>query len=79
MFLARLRSLMDNYSARVLLAEIGDDHALERMAEYTHGNNRFHMAYSFHLLEENFNIDAVARLLNEIDSGLQNGWPYAGR
>lgn len=74
-FLARMRSIMDSYSARVLLAEIGDDHALERMAEYTHGNNRFHMAYSFHLLEENFDIDAVARLLNEIDAGLQNGWP----
>lgn len=74
-FLARLRSLMDCYKHRVLLAEIGDDHALERMAEYTRGNDRFHMAYSFHLLEENFDIDSVARLLTEIDLGLQLGWP----
>lgn len=74
-FLARLRKLIDSYPNRVLLAEIGDDHALERMAEYTHGSNRFHMAYSFHLLEENFDIDSVTRLLTEIDQGLKEGWP----
>ena len=74
-FLARLRSLMNSYSDRVLLAEIGDDHALERMAEYTYGENRFHMAYSFHLLQENFDINTVTHLLTEIDSGLNNSWP----
>lgn len=74
-FLARMRGLVDRYPNRVLLAEIGDDQALERMAEYTAGEDRFHMAYSFHLLEENFSTQNIQQLLTDLDQGLSKGWP----
>jgi alpha-glucosidase len=74
-FLARLRSLVDTYPHRTLLAEIGDDDALERMAEYTAGGQRFHMAYSFHLLEEDFDLPALVPLVAKIDRRLTDGWP----
>lgn len=74
-FLARLRSLMDTYPNRTLLAEIGDDDALERMAEYTAGSQRFHMAYSFHLLEDNFDLPTIVQLVAQIDHRLSDGWP----
>lgn len=45
-FLERLRALMDQYSDRIMIGEIGDDSPFDLAAEYTRGENRLHTAYS---------------------------------
>ena len=75
-FIERLRSLTNQYDAIFTLAEIGDDKPIERAAEYTADNKRFHSAYSFSLMtgkeitqEKVYN--AVTALLEQPG----NGWP----
>lgn len=51
-FLRELRAMMDDYPGSMLVGEIGDDKPLERMAEYTAGGDKLHMAYTFDLLNE---------------------------
>ena len=50
LFHERVRQLLDEYSGRMIVAEIGSQHSLERMIEYTRGSDRLHTAYSFLLL-----------------------------
>jgi alpha-glucosidase len=49
-FLERVRSLLDEFDARMTVAEIGSANNFERMVEYTRGDDRLHTAYSFLLL-----------------------------
>ncbi len=49
-FLERVRALLDEFGARMSVAEIGSQNNLERMIEYTSGPSRLHTAYSFVLL-----------------------------
>ncbi len=74
-FVERLRALVDAYPGRTLLAEIGDDDALGRMAEYTAGSRRLHMAYSFHLLGPRFGTDLIVDTLRQFERRLDGGWP----
>ena len=48
-FLKRMRALTDQYDDRTMVGEVGEAEyrAVEVMAEYTKGNDRLHMAYSF--------------------------------
>ena len=47
-FLEKFRVLVDRYSDRALIGEVGDaQRGLEIAAEYTKGANRIHMCYSF--------------------------------
>ncbi|WP_374356582.1 alpha-glucosidase [Chitinimonas sp.] len=48
-FLQRVRSLLDEFGA-ASVGEVGDDHSLKVMAQYTSGGDKLHMAYSFNLL-----------------------------
>jgi alpha-glucosidase len=50
LFHERVRTLLDGYDDRMIVAEIGSQHSLERMIEYTRGHDRLHTAYSFLLL-----------------------------
>ncbi len=43
-FLRRLRALLDEYPHTTMVGEIGDDDGLGRMAEYTSGGDKLHMA-----------------------------------
>ncbi len=45
-FIEKLRQLTDQYTDRVLIGEIGDDHPYERAYEYTRGLNRLHTSYN---------------------------------
>ena len=45
-FLERVRRLCDGFDARMTVAEIGSQNNLERMVEYTRGQDRLHTAYS---------------------------------
>jgi alpha-glucosidase len=49
-FLARLRTLMDGYEARMTVGEVFDEDMLARQQEYTATRERLHTAYSFYLL-----------------------------
>ncbi len=49
-FLERVRALCDEFEGRMTVAEIGSENNLQRMVEYTRGQDRLHTAYSFMLL-----------------------------
>ncbi len=50
-FLERLRSLMDEYPATAAVGEVGDaQYGMKILADYTHGNQRMQMCYSFEFL-----------------------------
>lgn len=74
-FLNDLRALMDEYPETTLVGEIGDDKPLERMAEYTAGDNRLHMAYSFDLLSDRHGPGYVREVVRRYQEGLGDGWP----
>lgn len=49
-FIAKLRDLTDQYSDRVLVGEIGDDHPYKLAQEYTNGKNHLHTCYNPHMM-----------------------------
>ena len=50
-FLERLRALMDEYPAVAAVGEIGDaQYGMQLLADYTEGDARMHMCYSFEFL-----------------------------
>ncbi|MDO3383066.1 alpha-glucosidase [Gilvimarinus algae] len=74
-FLKRLRALLDRYQGTVSLGEISSEDSLKTMAEYTQGQERLHMAYSFELLTEDFSADYVKRTVQTLENGIGEGWP----
>jgi alpha-glucosidase len=62
-FLARVRGVLEQYDARMSVAEIGSAHNLDRMIEYTAGSSRLHTAYSFLLLGDRFDPAYIAELM----------------
>jgi alpha-glucosidase len=74
-FLRKLRALLDQYPNTTMVGEIGDDDGLARVAEYTSGGDKLHMAYCFDLLgtaHSSSHIHAVLKRFEEVASG---GWP----
>mgnify|MGYP003388182037 CR=1 FL=1 len=76
-FLERIRSLTDKYEGFACLGEIGDaQRGMELLGEYTFGDKRMHMCYSFELLE---NTPATAQKIkttfDKMDKEAPNGWP----
>ncbi len=74
-FLQRLRRLIDRYPGVVTLGEISSEDSLATMAEYTAGNERLHMAYSFELLVESISPRYVRDTIATLESSLGEGWP----
>ena len=74
-FLEALRALMDRYPGTVTLGEISADDSLKTMAEYTSGNSRLHMAYSFELLVETLSGSYIRETVETLESKLSEGWP----
>lgn len=74
-FLGELRALSDRYPGSVLLGEIGDDDGLARMAEYTAGKQRLHMAYSFDLLGPAHSASFLHRTFDRFNRIVTDGWP----
>ena len=76
-FLERFRSLLDEYPAVTAVGEVGDaQFGLELVGEYTKGDNRVHMCYSFEFLSTE---KLVASRLRDIFSRMSevaaDGWP----
>jgi alpha-glucosidase len=76
-FVERMRALTDEYAARMMVGEIGEsgDVALRLMGDYTSGDRRLHMAYSFDMLGPRF---SAAHFRHEVETFFHHapdGWP----
>lgn len=74
-FLQRLRALLDQYPDTTMVGEIGDDHGLARVAEYTSGGDKLHMAYCFDLLNESHDAPYLHGVLSRFGEVVGDGWP----
>jgi len=70
-----IRSLMDQYPNVVTLGEISSEDSLQTMAEYTEGDKRLHMAYSFELLTPDGNPTYIRNTVEALENKLTDGWP----
>ena len=74
-FLEKFRSLLDEYSDKTSVGEIGDSHrAIEIMSEYTK-NNRLHMAYSVELLGNKFSPEHIKATIEKFFELGDESWP----
>ena len=74
-FLERMRALLDKYSARTMVGEVGDGHhSIELMGQYTSGK-RLHMAYSFGMLGPDFSPGHFRGQIEGFFEGAPEGWP----
>jgi len=75
-FLERLRALTDEFEARTMVGEVGESRrAGQIMAEYTAGNSRLHMAYSFDMLGPEFSAEHFRQKIEGFYAAAPNGCP----
>ena len=67
-FLERLREVTDSYGGRFTLAEVGGDHALAEMKEFTGGDRRLNSAYGFDFLY-------AEKLTAKLVAAVSEDWP----
>jgi len=74
-FLKRLRALMDEYPGKTTVGEIGDSqHQLSLMAQYTAGDDRLHMAYTFDYLGGEFSAEHFKKSIASTETSAPDGW-----
>ncbi|MDP5305845.1 alpha-glucosidase [Paracoccus spongiarum] len=81
-FLKRLRKLTDRYDGRMMVGEVGDggETAIRIMAEYTEGDDRLHMCYSFEMLSPDFSAGHFRRTIGGVQQGAPDGhscWSFS--
>jgi len=74
-FMEDIRSLLNQYPDTVALGEISSEDSLKTMAEYTQGEHRLHMGYSFDLLTGNFSAGYIKQVVQTLESRVSDGWP----
>lgn len=74
-FVEQLRTLLDRYPGTVSLGELSSEDSLTSMAEYTQGNTRLHMGYSFELLGDEFSATYIRQTVETLESKMLDGWP----
>jgi alpha-glucosidase len=74
-FLRKLRALLDQYPHTTMVGEIGDDDGLARVAEYTSGGDKLHMAYCFDLLGTAHSSNHVHSVIDRFEKVAAGGWP----
>ncbi|GGO64042.1 alpha-glucosidase family protein [Bowmanella pacifica] len=74
-FIEALRALLDRYPGTVSLGELSSEDSLASMAEYTEGNKRLHMGYSFELLCDDFSAAYIRHTVETLESKMRDGWP----
>ncbi|RBO82751.1 alpha-glucosidase [Marinomonas aquiplantarum] len=74
-FLQRLRQLLNQYPGTTTVGEVGCDFSLKTMADYTQGNDKLHMCYSFDLLTHDNSMQHIRDTMETIENGLGDGWP----
>ncbi|MCL4158541.1 UNVERIFIED_CONTAM: hypothetical protein GTU68_043507, partial [Idotea baltica] len=75
-FLKRFRALLDEYPSATSVGEVGDAQlGLELMSEYTKGDDRVHMCYSFEFLSaEKLDGSRLKDIFSRLDKVDQGGW-----
>ncbi|NMH64068.1 alpha-glucosidase [Shewanella salipaludis] len=74
-FVEELRALIDRYPGAVTLGEVSSEDSLATMAEYTQGDDRLHMAYSFELLTDDFSAGYIRQTVEALEASIGDGWP----
>jgi alpha-glucosidase len=74
-FLRRLRELLDQYPNTTMVGEIGDDDGLARVAEYTSGGDKLHMAYCFDMLGTAHSAAHFRGFVQRFEEVAPGGWP----
>lgn len=74
-FLNRLRALLDQYPDTTMVGEVGDDDGLARVAEYTRGGDKLHMAYCFDFLGQSHAAPFLHGILSRFNAVVGDGWP----
>jgi len=80
-FLEKFRALLDEYPGASSVGEVGDgDRSLQTMAEYTAGEERLHMCYSFDMLGPDFSAVHFKKCITHFEAASEkfaNGssWP----
>lgn len=75
-FLERFRALLDQYPATTAVGEVGDGQkGLQITADYTEGDGRVHMCYSFDFLSPNqLTPSAIKSVVSEFGRVATSGW-----
>ena len=75
-FLKRFRALLNEYPAATSVGEVGDAQlGLELMGEYTKGNDRVHMCYSFEFLSpDKLDANRLSDVFTRLSAVEQDGW-----
>lgn len=75
-FLQKVRSLMDEYPGTFTVGEVGEGRgAAKIMGDYTKGNDRLNMAYSFEMLGGAFSAEFFRERVEGFFRDAPDGWP----
>ncbi len=76
-FLARIRTLLDEYGATASLAEVGDDSAvtLKIMADYAGSGDKVHMCYGFDFLSPECTPAHFRKIIERFEREAGDAWP----
>ena len=75
--LRQMRALTDEYEGRMMVGEVGEmgDRQVEIMGEYTDGDDKLHMAYSFAMLSHDNSAAHFRRCIETFLKAAPNGTP----
>jgi alpha-glucosidase len=74
-FLQRFRALLDQYSGRMSVGEVGDGaRSLKTVADYTSGGDKLHMCYTFDLLGPDFTARHIRNCVMNFEREVRDGW-----
>jgi len=75
-FLEKLRALMDEYPDTTAVGEVGDaQYGMQILSEYTEGDNRMHMCYSFEFLSgDSPTSQSIQSVLQSFLDNAPNSW-----
>jgi len=74
-FIKKIRILLNEYPGCVALGEVSSENSLDTMAEYSKGNERLHMVYSFELLTDDFSAKYIRETIEALEEKMQGAWP----
>lgn len=74
-FLKRFRALLDEYEGRTTVGEVGDGYrSLQTVADYTSGNDKLNMCYTFDLLGPQFTASHIRSCVESFQNAVADGW-----
>lgn len=73
LYIEEIRRLLDRYDA-VALGEIGSERSADVIGEYTRGDRRLHMAYSFDLMGPDGSARTIRQTLEGLQKKVDGGW-----